>query len=106
MKIYEVTEQKFDLVDDTSFFMKNDPTFYRKQYFPVMTKIADRHRAGKTIDPRKELAPMIEKGCSAYCTKFNMARNPEELYSQEQRDAIIDKLFAEEMEEIKKGEYK
>ena len=109
VKVLEITEEKdvkFDLVDDTSFYMKNDPSFYRKQYFPTFSKIADKHRSGKAIDPRQELGPMIDKGVSAYCQKYNLAKNPEELFTQEQRDALIDKLFAEEMDEIKKGDYK
>ena len=43
MKIFEVTEPNFDLIDDTSFYMRNDPEFYRKEYFPAMARIADMH---------------------------------------------------------------
>ena len=49
VKIYEVTdlEQKnndelgFDLVDDTSVWMRNDPEFYRKEYFNNLTQQKD-----------------------------------------------------------------
>lgn len=106
MKIFEVTEPNFDIVDDTSFYMRNDPEFYRKQYFPTMASIADMHSKGKDIDPRKCLGDMVNHGCTSYCKKYNLAKHPDEVFSKEIRDSIIDKIFAEEMDEIKKGEYK
>ena len=105
--IAEATQDvKFDLVDDASFFMRNDPTFYRKEYFPTVNKIAELHRSGKKFDHKKHLGPVVEKGINAYCSKFDLANSPDDVFNQEHRDAIIDKLFSEEMEEINKGEYK
>ena len=49
---------------------------------------------------------MVNHGCTSYCKKYNLAKHPDDLYTKEHRDAIIDKLFSEEMEDIKKGEYK
>ena len=86
--------------------MRNDPEFYRKEYFPAMASIADMHEKGNAIDPRKSLRNMVDNGCSSYCKKYNLAKNPEDVFTQEKRDAIIDKLFGEEMEQIKNGEYK
>lgn len=106
VSVNEITEPKFDIVDDTSFYMRNDPAFYRQQYFPTFSKIADMHRDGKQYNAKEQLSPMIDKGISAYCKKYNLAKNPEELFSEEQKDALIDKLFSEEMQEIEKGEYK
>lgn len=104
MKIFEVVEPKFDLVDDTSFYMRNDPMFYRKEYFPAMASMADLHKQGKQVD-RTTLEKMVDNGCSAYCQKYNLAKHPDEVFTKEHRDAIIDKLFAEEMDLIKQGEY-
>ena len=106
MKIFEVTEPNFDIVDDTSFYMRNDPEFYRKEYFPAMASIADMHSKGKDVDPRKCLGDMVDHGCTNYCKKYNLAKHPDELFTKEIRDSIIDKIFAEEIDEIKKGEYK
>ena len=114
VKIYEVTdfEQKnndeldFDLVDDTSVWMRNDPEFYRKEYFPVMSRIADLKRDGKKIDRHKHLGPLIEKGINRYCAQYDLAGSPDEIFKQQDRDALIDKLFGEEMDGIKKGDYK
>ena len=111
MKIFEVTavheneELDFDLVDDTCAFMRNDTQFYRKQFFPVMSKIADMHTAGKKINHRDHMGPMIERGINEYCSKYDLGRSPEDVFTQTDRDALTDKLFSEEMEEIKKGEY-
>jgi hypothetical protein len=109
VKVYEVVDKKepqFDLVDDTSVYMRNDPGFYRKVFYPTVSKLADMHRAGKAIDPRKHMAGMVDKGITSYCKKYNLAKHPEDIFTQEHRDAIIDKLFSEEMDQIKLGEYK
>lgn len=107
--IREITEERdlpFDLVDDTSVFMRNDPQFYRKEYFPTISKVADLHRAGKIKNAKNTLKPMIDKGITSYCAKYNLAKTPEEVFKQEDRDALLDKLFSEEMDQIKNGDYK
>ena len=95
----------FDIVDDASYYMRNDPSFYRKQYFPCMSKLADRHSEGKKID-RTMIMDMIEQGINSYVKKFNLGRSSEDVFKQPDRDALIDKLFSEEMDQIKRGEYK
>lgn len=99
------TEFKFDLVDDASYFMRNDPTFYRKQYYPCMAKMADRHSEGTKLD-RDMVMDLIEKGIESYVRKFNLGKTSEDVFKQPDRDALIDKIFSEEMKEIKRGEYK
>ena len=49
---------------------------------------------------------MIDKGITSYCAKYNLAKTPEEVFKQEDRDALLDKLFSEEMDQIKNGDYK
>lgn len=100
------TALPYDVVDDVCVFMKNDTQFYRKSFFPAVSRIADMHRAGKTIDQNECLGSMIEDALGSYCKKYNVARHPDEIFNNDDRQAIIDKIFAEEMEEIKKGEYK
>jgi hypothetical protein len=111
MKIVEFTESvdkelPFDVVEDVVVFMRNDPQFYRKSFFPAFSKVADLHRAGKPIDQNKCLGDMVERALEGYCKKFNVARMPDEIFNNDDRQAIIDRVFSEEMEEIKKGEYK
>ena len=99
------TDLKFDLVDDTSFYMRNDPEFYRKEYFPCMAKMADKHGAGQKVD-RTMVMNMVERGINNYVKKYNLGRSPEDIFKQPDRDALIDKLFSEEMAQIKAGDYK
>jgi|TARA_B110000977_G_C10879601_1_gene416936 hypothetical protein len=115
MKIFEVTDIAqdprdsdlgFDLVDDTSVWMRNDPQFYRKELFPAMTKIADMHRSGKSIDRQKCLGDLVEKGINRYCAKYDLGSSPEQVFTQTNRESLIDKIFGECMDEIKQGDYK
>ena len=39
----------FDVVDDVAIYMRNDPMFYRKQLFPAIMSMKDRHDAGKVV---------------------------------------------------------
>jgi len=96
----------YDVVDDVSVFMRNDPVFYRKQFFPTIAKIADSYRAGKKLDKTNCLGEMIESALDAYCKKYNIAKLPDEIFNDNDRLSLIDKIFAEEIEQIKKGEYK
>ena len=48
---------------------------------------------------------MIENAIGSYCKKYDIARHPDEIFTNDDRQSIIDRVFAEEMEEIKKGEY-
>jgi hypothetical protein len=100
------TSLPFDVVDDVCVFMKNDPVFFRKSFFPAVSRVADMHRAGKTINQNECLSDMIETAIGSYCKKYNIARHPDEIFTNDDRQSIIDRVFAEEMEEIKKGEYK
>jgi len=99
------TDLNFDIVDDASVYMRNDPQFYRKEYYPTMAKMADLHSSGKSLD-RSVVLPMVEKGIDSYCKKYKLGRASEDIFKQPDRDALIDKLFSEEMEQIKNGEYK
>jgi hypothetical protein len=99
------TSLPFDVVDDVVVFMRNDPMFYRKSFFPAVSRVADLHREGKPIDQNKCLGDMVEQALQSYCKKFNVARMPDEVFNNDDRQAIIDLIFSEEMEQIKNGEY-
>ena len=108
MRLGEFTDKEelpFDVVDDTLVYMRNDPMFYRKHYFPAESKLADCQRSGQDSDPKKYLSPMIEKGCDNYCKKFNLGRSSEEIYTEEDRNNLLQRINSEETENIKKGDY-
>lgn len=95
----------YDVVEDAIVWMRNDPEFYRKEYFPAVASMADKHRAGKKIDGKSCLGELAEKGITGYCQKYNLAKSPDDVFTQQHRDAIIDQLFMDEIEAINKGDY-
>ena len=110
MKINEFAQSgeqqiNFDVVDDTIVFMRNDPVFYRKSYFPTMSKMADMHRAGKDIDPETLVGPVVDRAMEGYCRRYKLTRSPSELFTTDDRQNIINRITTEELEEIAKGEY-
>jgi hypothetical protein len=96
----------FNVVDDLAIFMRNDPMFYRKTFFPAMADAGDRMERGESIDPIVILGPVVDKGVNTYCKKFIKNRRPEDIFTDEDRKQAIKKIYAEEMPHIKKGMYK
>ena len=110
MKLFEVDAElskkiNFDLPEDAIVYMRNEPMFYRKEYYPTMTHMAEQHRAGKQFDYRQALMPMINKAIEGYTAKYKLAPMTDDIFTEEHRQKICDKLYKEEMEQIRKGEY-
>ena len=101
----ESAQMNYDVVEDTIVFMKNDPIFYRKEFYPAMCKIADTVRAGRTIDRNKILTPMIEKGCNGYTNKYHQGKSSEEVFTAQDRSELLQSIYSECMQEINNGEY-
>lgn len=99
------TTMPFDVEDDLVVFMRNDPEFYRKQFFPTMARISDLQKNKGGCNIRKQLMPMIEKGIVSYCKKFNLARHPDEIFHQQQRQGIADRIYEKERKCIDNGDY-
>ena len=98
-------ELPFDIVDDAHVHMKNDKEFYRKEYYPTISRIADMHRGPKDFDPKEYIMPMINKGINSYCKKYDIARMPDDIFKNDHRKALFDKIYNEEMEQISQGDY-
>ena len=98
------TKLNFDIVDDAVVFMRNDPQFYRKKYYPTVSNMANRVKGGKDPD-RSVLGTMVDSGMNSYCKKYNLGRGPADLFTSEDRNAIIEKICSEELIEIEKGSY-
>ena len=65
----------FDVPSDLLIFMRNDPMFYRKNFFPAV----EQYMANKkNTTPIKN---MINTGLHEYCKKFNIPNPKEELLS-------------------------
>jgi len=110
MKINEFAQQDdiklpFDVVEDAVVFMRNDPMFYRKHYFPAIAKLADLFRAKKEINDKSVLGSMVDQGMNTYCKKYQLARRPADIFTMQDRQAILDKITSEEIKNIEQGDY-
>ena len=95
----------WDVVGDLHVHMKNDPMFYRKEYYPTIASMQDSLKQGNPIDTKKAIVPMINKGMEHYCAKYDIPRRRGELLQSEDIDALVEKIYGEEMELIQKGDY-
>lgn len=112
MKINEFIENDkdqelpFNVVEDLAIFMRNDPMFYRRHYFPAMAKISDMHERGESIDPVVLMMPVVNQGVNSYCKKFKLGRKSDKIFKKQDKHDAIRKIYSEEMPYIKKGTYK
>lgn len=95
----------YDVADDIKIFMRNDPMFYRKQLFPAIQDMKKCHNAGTEYNPHQSLLPIVDSAIKQYCSKFKLPMRPNELLDKEEKETLLSSLFAEEMTNIKKGEY-
>ena len=95
----------FDVVDDLAIFMRNDPMFYRKSLFPAIMNMKDCNDKGEKYDAPNSLMPVINKATESYCKSFNIDRRPEQLLSNEEKKLLLNKIYSEEMTNIRKGAY-
>jgi len=99
------TEMPWNMSEDLIVFMRNDPMFYRKEYYPTMTRLSDSFRAGKQFDFAKEVMPMVDKAKNQYCKKFRMPKSADSLFTEQDDETVCEKLRDEEFERIKQGDY-
>tara|TARA_B110000503_G_scaffold137778_1_gene222628 strand:+ start:146 stop:481 length:336 start_codon:yes stop_codon:yes gene_type:complete len=95
----------FNVVDDIAIYMRNDPAFYRKKFFPVVMRMKDMHDKGKSIDPEIEFSTMINHAIESYCRTFDLGKRPEELIDDAERKELVQKIYSEEMTQIRNGAY-
>lgn len=110
MKINEFSEQHddklpFDVTEDVIVFMKNDPMFYRKKYFPAIMQMKDDCKRNKKVDAEKLLGPAVDSAMNTYCKKFQVGKNASRVFDMQDRTSIISKIYSEEMENIQQGRY-
>jgi len=111
MKLFELQhnnkdEMPFDVVDDLIVFMRNDPMFYRKTFFPAMADASDKFHRGEKMDDVVILKPVVDKGIKSYCKRYIKDRRPEEVFTSTDKKQCMQKIYSEEMPNIKKGMYK
>jgi hypothetical protein len=94
----------FDVADDVAIFMRNDPMFYRKQLFPAIMNMKDRHDAGDECVAEDCLGEVCGTAMETYCKRFQLGK-PENVFRDEDKHLIVNKIFGEEMKMIKDGAY-
>jgi len=110
MRIDEFTSKPtnnldYDLLDDVMVFMRNDPTFYRRKYFPAISDCVDKFKSGENFEISKIMDNVVDAGINSYCKKYDIARKPADIFTLEDRQQLLDKLCSEEMQLIEKGAY-
>lgn len=83
----------FDVPNDVYQFMINDPVFYRRVYYPTVTKMCDKHAKGVEINPKKELQPIILNACSTYVEQYKLNADANSLLSTDELDGIANKIY-------------
>lgn len=97
------TPLEYDLKDDLKCFMQNDPTFYRKDYFPVMNKFKKYIKLGKIVHPRA-FESLVTRAYEQYKQKFPV-EGLESTLSKEMCEDLCESLHEEETNYIKDGKY-
>ena len=93
MKLNEVQEKQqdeipFDVAEDLAIFMRNDPMFYRKTFFPAMADVSDKMERGESIDPLVMMKPVVNKGVNSYCKKFIKNKRPDDIFTSKDISSI------------------
>ena len=96
----------FDVVDDICVYMRNDPIFYRKNYYPMVDAMEACFNEGEKVDTKDLLFPVVDAAIRKYVEQYQLAKTTEEIFTPEDRMAIAKKIYSEEMSEIRKGTYK
>ena len=93
----------FDLKDDLICFMRNDPDFYRKNYFPIATKFKDFINSGRSVTPRA-FESMVKHAYECYNNKFQVEGLDKEL-TKEMCEEVCNEIHRSELNFIKDGMY-
>ena len=88
-----IPKPDYDVPSDLLIFMRNDPMFYRKNFFPAVEQYKE-----NTKD-MKPLESMIKRGLGAYCKKFNIKNPVNELMGHGDIIGLARQIIADEMED-------
>tara|TARA_R110000851_G_scaffold18465_4_gene58098 strand:- start:166 stop:510 length:345 start_codon:yes stop_codon:yes gene_type:complete len=95
----------FDLVNDICVYMRNDPMFYRKNYFPMVDAMDECFKSNVKVNGKELILPVVNKAIRQYVEMYNLAKTQNEVFTKEDIKAIVNKVYSEEMGQIKKGTY-
>jgi hypothetical protein len=96
--------EEVDLKDDLKFFMHHDPAFYRRVFFPMISKLKKHLQSGKKCHS-SVFRPCVDSAAETYCKKFKIADGHKSVFTDVDRDEIAQSIFGEESDRIQQGRY-
>ena len=96
--------ENVDLLDDLRFFMSNDPQFYRKIFYPMISKVRDHVKANKKCSD-KVFRKVVDHATAQYCSQYKIPGNEKSVFTDIDRDQLARQIFDQEMTNIKSGHY-
>ena len=96
--------EEMDLPSDLHFFMHNDHNFYRKVFFPMISKVKAHVKAGNRCHDAV-FRPVVDTAAETYCKKFNIPDNHKSVFTDVDRDELARKIFSQEKDRIEQGDY-
>ena len=95
----------YDVPTDLVVFMRDDPQFYRKDYYPTMVGCQDCYNKGDRDQSMKLLMPMIDKAVNSYTTKYDLPYEANDLMPIDERKELASRIYEMEVGSFKEGEY-
>tara|TARA_B100001287_G_scaffold33104_2_gene23603 strand:- start:3942 stop:4436 length:495 start_codon:yes stop_codon:yes gene_type:complete len=92
-----VPKPDYDVPSDLLIFMRNDPMFYRKNFFPAVEKYRENKKDTSMLEK------MCETGLIEYCKKFNIENTKDELLGDGDMKALVAEIIADEMADLNEG---
>lgn len=91
----------FDPLDDLAFFIRNDPEYYRREYYPLVAKLNDYTQAGKKCKDTA-FSPCVKKAVKIYIKKFKIPHDANKIFTDDALENLAQKMFREELDHIEK----
>lgn len=99
-------ELPFDIEDDIVVYMRNDPMFYRKHYYPVLLKMQSAYQSNRSQDAVSLWTPVVRRAVVPYINKFKINKKVEDVVDANKIKTIANKIYSDEIDNIKRGLYK
>lgn len=84
----------FNVGEDLLVFMRNDPMFYRKTFFPAIQDY-------KATKKKPVLIRLVKQGLGSYCNKFNIPNPQNELMNNGDIIEVVRQILTQDIKEEK-----
>jgi len=95
----------YDVPSDLLCHMRDDTSFYRQMYYPTMAKCQECYNTGDKDKSMELILPMINKGVDHYVKKYDLPQDPNDLITMDERKALANQIYEQEVNAFKEGEY-